>query len=111
MYIKSKSKLMSFNKRERTTNRRFRRLSHYINKEVVDIDGNSLEQNAQVLFDKDDQAMLGYAEGSTDPFANPRMSLFDHVAAAGDPDVVQRIQDSIKANKSADQSTDTTVEE
>ena len=110
MYEKPKTKTIRGTSVLPETTRRFKRLSNYINRKVVDIEGNALEQRAEVYFDTDEQEMLGYCEGDTDPFSNPRMSLFDHVAASGDPDAVQRIRDSVKANNSADSTPDTTSE-
>ena len=110
MYSSTPKKVKCSESAPITTNRVFKRLSQYINKQVVDLDNDALDQRAEVHFDKDDQVMLGYVEGETDPFTNPRMSFFDHVAAAGDPDKVARIKDAIKSNKSVDKSTDTSVE-
>ena len=110
MYEKPKTKIIRGTSELPETTRRFKRLSNYINRQVVDIEGDALEQRAEVHFDDDEQAMLGYCEGDTDPFTNPRMSLFDHVAASGDPDAVQRIRDSVKANKSVEPTPDTTTD-
>ena len=76
-----------------TTTKIYKPLSAYI-AGASDIEGTALLENGSPLFD--DSASPGVAgSGPVDPFANPRVSVFDLVEQSGDPDVVESIRSSL----------------
>ena len=71
--------------------KRFRHMSFFI-RGGVDVDGDALEQSAQVISESYDVLNSDPEQsGYSDSFTDPRMGLFDHVAALGAEDAQKAV--------------------
>lgn len=76
---------------------RCRPLSDYI-AGATDMTGDELRENGHPMYDVDDSSKesdITSVFGNVDPFADPRVGLFDLVESSGDPDAIAAIKSSI----------------
>lgn len=76
---------------------RCRPLSDYI-AGATDMTGDELRENGHPIYDVDDSSKesdITSVFGNVDPFADPRVGLFDLVESSGDPDAIAAIKSSI----------------